>query len=169
VIRSGARYDRASREEPLDQDRFSWKVLGIVAKRAANICSNPDCQAVTAGPADDPGKAIIVGEAAHIYGAKVGSARYKSDMGQGQRGDVTNAIWLCCTCHKIIDSDAAQFPAELLFEWKRDHDRGSRKSSGRRAVYCARGRSPGLWSHSRTPATSPSRSSSIRRIIGNTN
>lgn len=51
------------------EDRFKQPVIIALAKRAANRCSNPDCGAITSGPADDPSKAVNIGEAAHIYGA----------------------------------------------------------------------------------------------------
>jgi len=104
-------------------ERFVRSVVEILAKRAGNTCSNPECGALTAGPADDQDRAIVVGEAAHIYGARPGSARFLNTMTDASRGDVTNGIWLCRNCHKMVDADPAQFPAELLFEWRRDHER----------------------------------------------
>jgi hypothetical protein len=43
-------------------------------------------------------------------------------MVDASRSAITNGIWLCRNCHKIVDADAAQFPAELLFEWRREHE-----------------------------------------------
>jgi hypothetical protein len=75
--------------------------------------------------------ATNVGEAAHISGSKFGSARYVPDMTDPQRSDVTNGIWLCCTCHKKVDDDPTGYPAELLIEWKRDHEAHIRSTIGR--------------------------------------
>ncbi len=91
--------------------------------RAANCCSNPDCGAITSGPADDPSSSVNVGEAAHIYGMNPGSARYDVRMSSSERSDIANAIWLCSNCHKLIDDDPNKYPAGLLFEWQRDHER----------------------------------------------
>ncbi|WP_333590321.1 HNH endonuclease [Brevundimonas sp.] len=102
--------------------RFSRAVVTVVAQRAANTCANPDCGAVTSGPAEDETRAVNVGEAAHIFGAQPGSARFDPAMEDVGRADVTNAIWLCRNCHKRIDADPQQFPSGLLFEWKRDHE-----------------------------------------------
>lgn len=49
-----------------------------LAKRAAQICSNPSCRRPTSGPHHDPSKALNLGEAAHIRGAHPGSARFDS-------------------------------------------------------------------------------------------
>lgn len=96
--------------------------METIAKRAGNHCSNPDCFAVTSGPANDDARSINVGEAAHIYGARPGAARYNAAMSDAERSDITNSIWLCRNCHKIADADAVRFPAEVLFEWRRAHE-----------------------------------------------
>lgn len=105
------------------EDRFKQSTVLALSRRAANRCSNPACQAITSGPSDCPDKAVNVGEAAHIYGANPGSARYDSDMATGERSSITNAIWLCANCHKIVDDDPGKYPAGLLFEWQREHER----------------------------------------------
>ncbi|CAE6946358.1 hypothetical protein R69608_05543 [Paraburkholderia nemoris] len=104
------------------EDRFSKLVVATLSKRSANRCANPDCGAVTSGPTDDPNGAVNVGEAAHIYGANPGSARYDPEMTSAERSAITNAIWLCGNCHKLIDDDPLRYPAGLMFEWQRAHE-----------------------------------------------
>jgi hypothetical protein len=106
-----------------NEDRFKQVVITTLAKRAANRCSNPDCRAITSGPTDTPMGSVNVGEAAHIHGANPGSARYDETMPSADRAAITNAIWLCGNCHKIVDDDELHFPAGLLFEWQRGHER----------------------------------------------
>ena len=98
---------------------FPKSVIETISKRVGNTCSNPDCGALTCGPSDDIEKAVVIGEAAHIYGARVGSARYTAAMSDEQRSDITNAVWLCRNCHKKVDADVGQYSAEILFEWRR--------------------------------------------------
>jgi hypothetical protein len=109
--------------QALGAERFKRPTTETLARRAATMCSNPDCMALTSGPAGIETAAINVGEAAHIYGARPGSARFDVAMSDGERSDITNAIWLCRNCHKLVDADPSQFPAELLFEWRRSHER----------------------------------------------
>ena len=73
----------------------------------------------TSGPHTDPSKSIIVGVAAHITAAAVGGPRYDPDLSPEQRRSIDNGIWLCQTCSKLVDSDQARFPVELLRSWKR--------------------------------------------------
>lgn len=105
------------------EDRFKQSTVATLARRAANRCSNPDCNAITSGPSDDPIGSVNVGEAAHIFGANPGSARFSEDMSPAERSAISNAIWLCATCHKLVDDDPSKYPTGLLFEWQREHER----------------------------------------------
>ncbi len=116
------------------EDRFKQGIITTLAKRAANRCSNPDCDAITSGPAADPSGSVNVGEAAHIYGANPGSARFDPQMTPADRGAITNAIWLCATCHKKVDDDAGRYPAGLLFEWQRAHENKIAQEVGKAAA-----------------------------------
>ncbi len=103
---------------------FTVKTRDTLGKRAAYLCSNPDCRKLTSGPAETaPDKAIVIGEAAHIYGGAIGSARYQVDMQDEARANITNGIWLCRNCHKTIDDDPIGYPAEMLFVWREEHIR----------------------------------------------
>lgn len=116
------------------EDRFKQPVVAILARRSANRCANPDCGAVTSGPTDDPNSAINVGEAAHIYGANPGSARYDPEMTSAERSAITNAIWLCSNCHKLVDDDPLRYPAGLMFEWQRAHESRIAEQVGKAAA-----------------------------------
>jgi hypothetical protein len=116
------------------EDRFKSGLIATLAKRAANQCSNPDCGATTSGPAEDPNGAVNVGEAAHIYGANPGSARYDPEMTPAERSAITNAIWLCGNCHKLVDDDPSKYPAGLMFEWQRAHENRISEQVGKAAA-----------------------------------
>jgi hypothetical protein len=105
-----------------DPNRFSKTTREMLAKRAGQICSNPMCRKPTSGPHTDDDKAVDVGEAAHIRGANPGSKRYDKAMIPAERRAITNGIWLCRTCAKLIDSDEKKYTVELLYDWKRNHE-----------------------------------------------
>ncbi|WP_267126926.1 hypothetical protein [Xanthomonas sacchari] len=50
------------------------------------------------------------------------------------RAAITNAIWLCANCHKLVDDDEARFPAGLLFEWQKEHERRVAEQLGKVAA-----------------------------------
>lgn len=123
-------HPRTERTMP-SENRFPQSVITTLAKRSANTCTNPSCGAVTSGPADRPDGSINLGEAAHIFGANLGSARYDEAMLPAERRAITNAIWLCGNCHKTIDDDPDQYPAGLLFEWRQDHEQAIGEKIGK--------------------------------------
>lgn len=110
---------------------FARAVVDLVAKRAAYICSNPDCGVSTTGANSDPIKSTTVGEAAHIFGARSGTARYRPEMSDYERSNAINAIWLCGNCHSQIDKDSYQFSVELLYLWKIGQETSTRDSIGK--------------------------------------
>lgn len=95
---------------------FNKKTIDTLAKRAAYKCSNPDCRVVTVGPNSDTTKSTVIGEAAHIFGARPNSKRYCTRMTDAARAEITNAIWLCRNCHKLIDMDENLYTSEVLFK-----------------------------------------------------
>lgn len=106
------------------RDEFSVAVTTALARRASYICSNPDCRALTLCPSDeDPLKSIYVGRAAHITAASPGGPRYDASLTQKQRGEISNAIFLCAVCADMIDkNNGLDFTADLLRQWKANHE-----------------------------------------------
>ena len=105
-----------------NRDDFSKPQIRILAERAGQRCSNPDCKAVTSGPHSKSNKSVIVGIAAHICAAAPGGKRYDPNMTPEQRSSIENGIWLCSRCAKLIDSDEIKYTPELLKKWKTDHE-----------------------------------------------
>ena len=107
------------------RDDFSQKIKRTLEARAGHLCSNPVCHRPTAGPGSEPHTAVNVGVAAHITAASPGTPenpgpRYDKSLSPNERSDISNGIWLCQTCAKLIDSDVPRFPADLLRKWKRE-------------------------------------------------
>jgi hypothetical protein len=101
---------------------FTQKTKEILAKRAGQVCSNPDCRHPTSGPHTEDDKAVNLGEAAHIRAAREGQARYVKNMTDEERRHISNGIWLCRGCARKIDVDEKRYPVELLNSWKKDHE-----------------------------------------------
>lgn len=111
---------------------FSKATIDTLARRARFQCSNPDCGAQTVGPNSDPEKATLIGEAAHIAGAKLSAARYDATMSDVTRASITNGIWLCRNCHGQVDRDERKYSPDLLFAWRRDHEERAARELGSR-------------------------------------
>ncbi|MGY4516287.1 HNH endonuclease [Lysobacter sp. HA18] len=102
---------------------FPPKTAELLAYRSGYICNNPDCNVLTVGPAlSDPDLRSKAGEAAHIIGEGMGAARWE-DMTAAAAGSADNGIWLCVSCHTIVDKNkGADYPKDVLLEWKRSHE-----------------------------------------------
>ena len=68
-------------------------------------------------------RTVCIGENAHIYGEKPDSARYDASKPAEYVNSETNLIFLCCNCHKIVDSDEFLYPIEMLFSMKKEHEK----------------------------------------------
>ncbi|MEM9572099.1 MAG: hypothetical protein AAF996_11575 [Pseudomonadota bacterium] len=58
-------------------------------------------------------------------------------MTDESRAEITNGIWLCRNCHKLVDQNAKEYSASLLFEWRRQHERYVATEMGSTAVSIA--------------------------------
>lgn len=101
------------------RDDFSLNTKEILAKRVSFCCSNPNCGHITSGPHSDKNRFVNIGVAAHIKAAAPGGKRYDPNMTSQERRDISNGIWLCQSCAKLIDSDETKYTVELLHQWKR--------------------------------------------------
>ncbi len=100
------------------RDDFSNEDKEIMAKRVGYRCSNPDCRKLTTGPQKNSRKTVNVGVAAHITAASKGGPRFDRTLTIKQRKDLSNGIWLCQTCAKLIDNDESLYTVKLLHFWR---------------------------------------------------
>lgn len=102
---------------------------------SGNECAFPGCGAVLVKPGEGTGRAVNIGQAAHI----VASSR------QGPRGGVplldderdiraSNRILLCPTHHADVDKQPLVYTVAVLRQIKEDHERRHRKQAARAAL-----------------------------------
>jgi hypothetical protein len=102
------------------RDEFSAPVRRALAYRVSLQCSNPLCKNPTAAPHSQSDKYNLLGEAAHITGARPDGPRYDPSLSHAERSSITNGVWLCRPCARIVDTDEERFPPSVLRFWKRD-------------------------------------------------
>ncbi len=66
--------------------------------------------------------AACIGENAHIYGEKSNAARYDPTIDEAFVNSEQNLIFLCCNCHKKVDTDILSNPPDKLFRLKAAHE-----------------------------------------------
>lgn len=116
-----------------NRDDFDRRTAENLAKRAAYICSNPGCRALTLSPSDvSSEKHIYIGKAAHITAASKNGPRYDSTLTSEQRRSIENAIFLCSSCADIIDrNNGLDFSVKQLKIWKSEHETWVRENLNR--------------------------------------
>lgn len=100
------------------RDDFSTKTKDILAKRVGFRCSNPNCRKPTCGANENPERVTSIGVAAHIAAAAKGGPRYDECMTPDERSSLSNGIWLCQSCSKLIDTDESRYTIDFLNKWK---------------------------------------------------
>lgn len=85
---------------------------------SGNRCAMPDCTTRLV----DRSTGSIVGEVCHINGEKPSAPRYDAYQHDDARHGFDNLILLCNVHHKIIDDNAAAYPAEKLLRLKELHE-----------------------------------------------
>jgi hypothetical protein len=98
---------------------ISDKDIKLLWGRASGRCSKPGC-GVDLTKEVEGGDDYVIGEMAHVIARRPGGPR-----GRNGAGDDTyaNLLLLCPTHHREVDkAPEGTFPAEMLHEWKRDHE-----------------------------------------------
>lgn len=100
------------------RDDFTGLTKENLARRVGFQCSNEGCRRPTSGPHTLDDKSVSIGVAAHITAASPGGPRYDPQLAPNERSSITNAIWLCQACAKLIDSDSPRYSANVIRGWK---------------------------------------------------
>jgi hypothetical protein len=116
-----------------NRDDFSPLIKRSLAERVGFQCSNPDCLAPTSGPQITNSKSVNVGVAAHITAAAQGGPRYDPALSSEERAGITNGIWLCQNCAKLVDNDPIRYSTDTLRQWKLHAEQDALKRIGKAA------------------------------------
>jgi len=86
---------------------------------SGGYCQRPEC--TNRLFVDTGTKNVHVAEMAHIIAASGGGPRADATVTQVDKGSYDNLILLCANCHTTIDKAPADFPDNMIREWKRKH------------------------------------------------
>jgi hypothetical protein len=82
--------------------------------------------------------------AAHITAASPDGPRFDPSLTPEQRSDIGNAIWLCQTCAKLIDSDIGRYTIQVLRSWKERAEADALAALGKSDIRVSRSGSAGV-------------------------
>ena len=86
---------------------------------SGGYCQNPECNTnlfLAVGNSE-----FHIAEMAHIISAGNNGPRSDKTIAKDLKGDFSNLILLCPTCHTKIDKAESQFPDSLIIDWKKTH------------------------------------------------
>lgn len=86
---------------------------------SGGYCQNPDCNTnlfLAVGDTE-----FHIAEMAHIISAGDDGPRSNTTLSKESKGDFSNLILLCPTCHTKIDKAELEFPDTAVLKWKKTH------------------------------------------------
>lgn len=99
---------------------------------SGNECAFPGCGERLVKPGEGSGKAVNVGEAAHIVASSRQGPRGGVPVGAVERDtSASNRVLLCPTHHTEVDKQPLVYTVEVLRQMKADHERKHRRDDRR--------------------------------------
>jgi hypothetical protein len=89
---------------------------------AAGHCERPGCPTGFLWHELADGSAVRLGEVAHIVAASAEGPRGDAESDDRDLVAYGNLMFLCPTCHTIVDGAPEEYTAEILTRWKTDHE-----------------------------------------------
>lgn len=97
---------------------------------AASHCSMSNCRRPLAHHSDESGKAVVIGEEAHIVAKSPDGPRGDSPLSSEQRDEYSNLILLCPTHHALVDKAPQDYSVDVLLDVKLNHEAWVREALG---------------------------------------
>ena len=99
--------------------RNTQRVLDI---QSLNQCAYPKCTNTLVEPSAGESGPVVTGEICHIHALNPGGPRWKEGLSPAELNSPENLIMLCPTHHAVVDGQPEFYTAEILQQWKRDHE-----------------------------------------------
>ena len=109
------------RGDELNSRYYPQKDIKVLWSRAAGRCSYPECRIDLILPGNKSDPVATIGEMAHIHACSKAGPRFDPNISKVNGYD--NLILLCSTHHAMIDKQPKSYPAEILKEWKKNHEK----------------------------------------------
>ena len=101
---------------------YSQKTLKILFGLSGNQCAHPECTNNVIEPATEKSNAAVIAQICHIYAISDDGPRGKAGLTNEELNSPDNLILLCPTHHKVVDNQYETYPAEMLKQWKQNHE-----------------------------------------------
>ncbi len=98
------------------------KTLKVLFGLSGNRCAHPRCKQNVIEPATQNSNAAVVARICHIYAFSENGPRGKANLTHEELNSPENLILLCPNHHTVVDNQYETYPADMLKQWKQDHE-----------------------------------------------
>ena len=101
---------------------YTDRTLKILFGPSGNQCAYPGCTNPLIELGTEKSRPVVICEICHIYAISPDGPRWKDGFNEKELNSPENLILLCRNCHATVDGQPETYPAEILQQWKRDHE-----------------------------------------------
>ena len=102
--------------------KYPIKDVKLLFGLAAGRCNNPGCRTECILDETELEQTKVLGKIAHVFAHGEKGPRANPDLSDAQKDSYDNWILLCPSCHDKVDLQPDSHSAELLFDWKEQHE-----------------------------------------------
>ena len=106
---------------------YSRKTLKILFALSGNQCAFPACSNRLIEPATEQSDVLVTAHICHICAISTKGPRGKPGLTQRELNARDNLILLCRNHHALVDGQHETYPADMLKEWKKNHEERMQK------------------------------------------
>lgn len=100
---------------------ISKLTLKVLYTLSGDQCAHPDCTNSIIEPATEKSDALIKAQICHILAVSEKGPRGRPGLTTKELNSPENLILLCRDHHAVIDGQHESYPADMLKDWKKDH------------------------------------------------
>ena len=101
---------------------YSKSTNRILDIQSRNQCAYPECTNTLVEPGTEQSSPVVTGHICHIHAINSGGPRWKEGLPNEELNSLDNLILLCRHHHGIIDLQPETYTAEMLQQWKKEHE-----------------------------------------------
>ena len=102
--------------------KYSRNTQRILDIQSLNQCAYPECTENLVEPSAGESSPVVIGHICHIYAISPDGPRGKEGLTEKELNSPENLILLCPTHHAVVDGQSEFYTAEMLQQWKREHE-----------------------------------------------
>ena len=101
---------------------YSQRTQRILDIQSLNQCAFPGCTSPLVEPGTGQSGPAVISDICHIYASSPNGPRGQGSLTEDELKSIDNLILLCPNHHRVVDRQPETYTAELLKQWKEEHE-----------------------------------------------